>query len=126
MLPDKRGSYLSHYASIQSSSEYIKALVNYRPPKKSQSTVAFDVDVSDQHQRTSLHYAVAGGRLEIARDLISKGARVDVEDNEGKTAMNYATELENRREEMDAVLRGRLIIIMQDWFLKLILLYFIR
>jgi ankyrin repeat protein len=41
---------------------------------------------------TPLHYAAAGGLVEIARTLLAKGARSDVRSKDGKTPLDLALE----------------------------------
>lgn len=50
-------------------------------------------DVADYKGQTPLQKAVQGGYLEIAEYLIEKGARINHQSNEYKTALNYALEL---------------------------------
>ncbi|UCC44418.1 MAG: ankyrin repeat domain-containing protein [Candidatus Zixiibacteriota bacterium] len=51
-----------------------------------------NLDIQDFDGCTSLHLACAGGQLDAARTLISKGVNVDVRNAIGKSAFNLATE----------------------------------
>ena len=45
---------------------------------------------------TALHYATAGGRLELVVELLVQGADIKIPDNNGNTALHYATTGEHR------------------------------
>lgn len=49
------------------------------------------VDLRDSQGRTSLHWAVDRGHMEIVEHLLSKGADVNAKDMEGQTTLHYAT-----------------------------------
>lgn len=69
--------------------------------------MVLDLDQTDQRHWTCLHYAVAFHRLPAAAALISRGARGDIQDSEGMTAMDYATQLTEGKEEMLAALKSK-------------------
>lgn len=48
-------------------------------------------DVMDGWPQTALHQAVAGGWVELVRHLLKSGARIDVRDDQGETALEAAT-----------------------------------
>ena len=104
-LPDRIVSYPAHFAAIQDSTEALEAILTFEPPKR--SGVELDLNARDSVQWTSLHYAVAYNRPESAAALIRRGARSDIEDGDGKTAVDFALELQTGQEEMLAVLRGK-------------------
>ncbi len=107
-LPESVVSFPAHFAAIQESVESLDVFLNFAPPKG--SAVLLEVDQRDQVQWTSLHYAVAYNRLEAAAALVQRGARVDVEDGEGKTALDFAQELPTGKEEMLAVLKSECVL----------------
>jgi ankyrin repeat protein len=49
----------------------------------------------DYSNRTPLHCAAGNGYQDIANILIQKGAKVDMQDMEGRAALHYATGCEN-------------------------------
>ena len=51
-----------------------------------------DVNFSDKHGRTALHFHAVEGHLEVVRALLENDARLDQRDSEGKTALDLATE----------------------------------
>ena len=59
----------------------------------------------NSYKRTPLHCAVAYNSLYNADLLLRRGADVQLSDNEGKTPLDYAQELENE-EDMLAILEG--------------------
>ena len=67
-----------------------------------------DLDKTDQRQWTCLHYAVAFHRVQAAALLVSRGARVDIQDSEGMTTIDHASVLTEGREEMLAALKGEI------------------
>lgn len=89
---------------MQDTLESLDVLLSYKPPKS--SSVELDVNMLDHQQRTCLHYAVVLNRLEAATVLISRGAKVDIKDSEGRTVMDYAMELTSGKEEMIVILRS--------------------
>lgn len=104
-LLDNKGSSPSHYASVQATTDYLRILLGFSPPKN--STVRLDINAVNELQRTALHYAVAHNRMGSAELLVSKGAEVEMRDDSGKTALEYAMDLiDEEKEEMLAILRG--------------------
>lgn len=104
-LPGRQGSTPLHHAAIQDTADCLCVLLDFRPPKNSPVS-GLDVQ-TDQSLWTCLHYAVAYFRLESVAALISRGARVDIKDSDGKTAVDHASSLEEGKEEMLAALRGK-------------------
>ncbi len=102
-LPDHQGSTPLHHATIQDSTDCLHTLLGYVPPKGS---VPLDVNHTDLSQWTCLHYAVAYYNLECVSLLVGSGAGVSVEDREGKTVLDYASDLSEGREQMLAILKG--------------------
>ena len=45
----------------------------------------------DKHGRTALMYAALNGHLETVRYLVGNGAKVNIMDSSGNTALHYAT-----------------------------------
>lgn len=88
--------------------------------------MVLDLDKTDQRQWTFLHYAVVFHRLQVVAVLVSRGARVDIQDSEGKTAMDYASILTEGREEMLAALKGTYKITCQGGNCVVILCFFRR
>ncbi len=111
ILPESIVSLPSHFAAIQESRETLDILLEFTPPKGS-PVALMDVDMLDQVQWTSLHYAVAYNRLPTATALIGRGARVDVEDGEGRTVMDIVLELPTGKEEMLAVLKSKRLLVL--------------
>ena len=104
-LPGREGSIPLHCAALRGTTDCLCVLLDYAPPKN--SPVQLDLNQTDHSLWTPLHYAVAYYRLETAAMLIGRGGRMDMEDSEGKTAADRAESLEEGKEEMLAVLRGR-------------------
>ena len=105
-LPDQQGTPPAHHASAQETPDMLCTLLDFAPPKKL-AVAALDVNAREGMMgRTCLHYAVAYNRPRAAALLVGRGADVEARDNEGKTAMDYATELSEGKEEMLAALRG--------------------
>lgn len=50
-----------------------------------------DPNLADVQGATALHLAVIFNQTEVAKLLFSAGARIDIKDNRGKTAHDYAT-----------------------------------
>jgi len=46
--------------------------------------------------KTALHNAVFKNSFDVAKPLVSNGARVDIQDRNGKTAMDQAVALKGR------------------------------
>lgn len=102
--PGHEGSTLLHHSALQDTGDCLRILLDYRPPKN--CPVQLDLNQTDHSLWTCLHYAVAYYRLESAAILVSRGARVDMEDSEGKTVVDHAESLEEGKEDLLAVLRG--------------------
>ena len=51
-----------------------------------------DVNVKNDRGLTALHYAAGAGHKEIAEFLISKGADLNVRDNDGSSPLHNATD----------------------------------
>ena len=55
-------------------------------------TAVKDINAQDDNpksRRTALHWAAIKGHMSIFDLLIAKGAKVDIKDAEGKTALDY-------------------------------------
>lgn len=67
-----------------------------------------DININEQDdrfpQRTALHWAVIGGHIDVVHYLVSKGAKSNITDIKGKTAITYAIENEGKSEELLAAL----------------------
>ncbi|KAK6433646.1 vacuolar membrane-associated protein iml1 [Oleoguttula sp. CCFEE 5521] len=59
------------------------------------------VDAKDWMGRTMLHYAVTGGASYLARQLLTHGAIVDVQDNDGQTTMHLFLDEEPAGKRLD-------------------------
>lgn len=104
-LPGHEGSTPLHHAALQDTTDCLHVLLDYTPPKN--SPVQLDLNQTDHSLWTPLHYAVAYYKLGTAALLVGRGARIDLEDSEGKTVVDHVECLEEGKEEMLAVLRGR-------------------
>ena len=49
-----------------------------------------DVNEVDEGMRTPLHFAVAYGHADVARELLSSGAHLDAREKQGNTPLHYA------------------------------------
>ncbi len=49
-----------------------------------------DINARDSQGATALHYACLYGRLDLVKELIDKGAGKNIEDNEGRTPLDWA------------------------------------
>tara|TARA_B100001093_G_scaffold2503_1_gene2523 strand:+ start:150 stop:575 length:426 start_codon:yes stop_codon:yes gene_type:complete len=59
----------------------------------------------DEYGRTPLINAVSEGNIELAKDLISKGAELDIQDDNGWCALHFAAQ--NKEDEISiALLEG--------------------
>lgn len=105
--PDRNGSTPLHHASIQRDLKCIKLLFGFKAPKKS-NIKKVDVNAQNDYKRTPLHCAVAYSQFEAVDILLKKNACIDLEDNDGKTPVDYARELTNAqgRAEMLRILNG--------------------
>lgn len=105
-LADHQSILPIHHASAQSSPDSLNVLLNFKPSKRSSIQAKVDLWARDQLQQTCLHYSVAYNRLEVARVLVARGAEISVKDSEGKSPVDYATQLSEGKEEMLEALRG--------------------
>jgi uncharacterized protein len=56
------------------------------------------IDAPDQNGRTPLHNAAAGGHVETTRLLLNGGAKHDLKDKQGNTALHLAAMLDDQEE----------------------------
>jgi ankyrin repeat protein len=63
------------------------------------------IKTADRNRQTPLHLAARKGMVTIANDLIRQGARLDVQDDEGKSPIFYAVE-ERELSMVDALLKA--------------------
>ncbi len=97
-FPDITQSTPLHYASAHPSPHPLLYLLSH------ESTPLL-INATNSYQRTPLHCAVAYNSVYNTDLLLRRGADVQLCDNEGKTPIDYAHELENG-EDMVAILEG--------------------
>ena len=81
---DSIGRTPLHWATVLGHEEALKSLLL--------NTSRQLIDVKDNHGRTSLLYACAGGRIQFASILIKRGASVNSKDSKGRTPLHYAAQ----------------------------------
>jgi len=81
------GSVFFHNVSKEDRDETIRALL----------AAGADVNLPCQNGRTPLITAVFQGAVDLVRLLIGKGADLSAKDEEGKTALDYAEERDERK-----------------------------
>ena len=60
------------------------------------------INIGNKNNLTPLHIAVINRDIELIKLLLSKGAKTDIKDSKGKTAIDYA--LEKKDEELASLL----------------------
>ncbi len=99
-FPDTTESTPLHHASAHPSPHPLLYLLSH----KTMSSPLL-INATNSYQRTPLHCAVAYNSVYNTDLLLRRGADVQLCDNEGKTPIDYAKELENG-EDMLAILEG--------------------
>jgi len=80
---DTMGMAPIHWASDRGDLDMLKLLVEDR---------SADVNFQDNTGQTALHYAVSCGHEEICKYLVGRGARIDVQDEDGITALELCSD----------------------------------
>lgn len=80
---DVMGMAPIHWASDRGDLDVLKLLVEVQ---------SADVNFQDDTGQTALHYAVSCGHEEICKYLIGRGARIDVQDEDGITALEMCSD----------------------------------
>jgi len=75
------------------------------------------VDSHDGDGRTPLHYAAAGGSAEMVAYLISKGAKLELQDAQHKTALHLAA-MSDRKDAVATLLNRGAALEMRDDYLR--------
>jgi len=109
-LPDSNKSTPLHHASAQESPTSLLALLSAVNSKDGMATVQLDLNCTNMYGRTPLHCAVAYNSLYNVDLLLMKGANPQLTDNEGKSPLDYAKELENES-DMIAILESEYLIL---------------
>jgi len=82
MDTDKTGLRPIHLAAMRGHSDCVKLLLSLDPGS---------VEAVEQHGRTPLIFAATGGWVATIELLLSKGAPIDAQSKDGKTALHWAT-----------------------------------
>ncbi|EGD80383.1 transcription factor inhibitor ECI-6 [Salpingoeca rosetta] len=93
--PDARGYAALHIAVSKQDMNAFNALVNAGSGSVGGGG-GVDVNQTDQHGRTPLHYAALLGQAGMCRGLISRGAAVMARDGSGRTPLHLATDKDRR------------------------------
>lgn len=80
---DTMGMAPIHWASDRGDIHMLKFLVEDR---------SADVNLKDNTGQTALHYAVSCSHEEICKYLVSKGARINIQDEDGVTALDMCSD----------------------------------
>ncbi len=100
-LPDVTGSTPLHHASAHPSPHPLLYLLSLNVTKE-----PLDINVTNVYQRTPLHCAVAYNSVYNTDLLLRQQADPQLCDNEGKTPIDYARELEDGADDILAILEG--------------------
>lgn len=87
LLVDRRGCNGLHYAARANHIGYLRELLEREP----------DINATDDFGWTPLHWAAASTRVstQVIKALIDKGCNVEMQDKEGRTALDLAVQLDN-------------------------------
>ncbi|XP_060851600.1 acyl-CoA-binding domain-containing protein 6 [Rhopalosiphum padi] len=80
---DSMGMAPIHWAADRGDFDILKFLVENH---------SADVNFQDNTRQTALHYAASCGHEEICKYLVSKGARINIEDEDGITPLEMCTD----------------------------------
>jgi len=84
-IKDKKGRFLINHAAFVGSKDVLELLIN-----------RMGVNSRDDLGFTPLHDAVIGGKIDIVKFLISKGANPNISDNRGIPPLFFAIKLNNK------------------------------
>lgn len=88
---DKRNRTPLHYAFVKINQHHDLSQIDpIETVSSACSRSNIDVNVQDQWQKTPLHYAAQRGALTSTMFMLSKGAILDIPDNEGNTPLGLA------------------------------------
>lgn len=99
-LKHNSGKMVAHRGGAKTRSKITKSSVeilmdskNYKP----EEIIKSDINHRDKYGKTPIFYAVETGNKELVRNLIQKGARIDLQDYKGKTLSDYSKNSEMKR-----------------------------
>jgi ankyrin repeat protein len=88
-LVDNRGRTALHYAARSGAEDIVRLMLDDAHRRSSIQTEV-DVDIPMSDGRTALHLAAQQGHASIVEILIKKGAKINLEDANGDTALDCA------------------------------------